>query len=187
MSFIQIINTFTFYGFDVILLAVLTAFAVQIIKVTLFKKCSKKLLTLMPFFIGTLLYAAYSAIINLSVSHFLTEYTKILEHGVAVGSISTLLYVLYEQFVREKSNASATEGIISTLIEGYVPTDSVESVAKKIATAIEKDVTGSGATKAAQIIAENSGEEISERDIQLLSKLIIETLAHTTAIHTKQP
>ena len=35
--------------------------------------------------------------------------------------------------MREKSPTSATEGVISTLIEGYVPTDSVESVAKEIA------------------------------------------------------
>ena len=54
----------------------------------------------------------------------------------------------------------------------------MESVAKEIAAAIERDVTGNGANRAAEILKENGIEEISERDVQLLSKLIIETLAH---------
>ncbi|MDE5667402.1 MAG: hypothetical protein K2I29_04100 [Clostridia bacterium] len=178
MTILKIIDTFTFYGIDVVLLAALTAVTVQIFKLTFLKNFKKKLLTFLPFIVGTVYYAVYAGLVNWSVSYVLTEYADVLEHGVSVGAVATLTYVLYEQFVREKSPTSATEGVISTLIEGYVPTDSVESVAKEIAAAIERDVTGNGANRAAEILKENGVEEISERDVQLLSKLIIETLAH---------
>lgn len=180
MTIIKIIDTFTFYGIDVILLALLTAVCVQIVKVTVFKRKKKKLLTFLPFLVGTAFYAIYAALKNWSLSYLLDEYTTILEHGISVGAVATLLYVLYEQFVREKSGLSTTQSVISTLIDGYVPTDNVENVAKLISEAIEKDVTGNGAKRAAEILAENSDEGVTERDIQLLSKLIIETLAHIT-------
>lgn len=180
MNFIEIINAFTFYGIDVILLAAATTAATQLIKIVLFKKAQKKMLTFLPFVLGTLFYAVYAAIGNLSLTFVFENYTKVIEHGISVGAVSTLFYVLYEQFVREKSNLSATEKVISTLIEGYVPTDSVEEAAKAVAEAIARDVTGNGAKRAEEIIAEYSGGEITERDVQLLSKLIIETLAHLT-------
>lgn len=178
MTILKIIDTFTFYGIDVVLLAALTAVTVQIFKLTFLKNFKKKLLTFLPFIVGTAYYAVYAGLVNWSVSYVINEYADVLEHGVSVGAVATLTYVLYEQFVREKSPTSATEGVISTLIEGYVPSDSVESVAKEIAAAIERDVTGNGANRAAEILKENGIEEISERDVQLLSKLIIETLAH---------
>ena len=184
MTIIKIIDTFTFYGLDVVLLAILTAVTVQIFKITFLKNIKKKLLTFLPFTVGAIFYAVYAALKNWSLAYLLTEYVTVLEHGVSVGSVATLLYVLYEQFVREKTTSSATEGVISTLIEGFVPTDKIESVAKQIAEAIERDVTGNGALKAAEILSDNSDGEISERDLQLLSKLIIETLAH---VNTAKP
>lgn len=182
MTIIEIIDTFTFYGIDILLLAALTCGLVQLFKATFLKKLNRKLITFLPFAIGSLFYAAYAAARNLSLSYLITEYVSVIEHGISVGAAATLLYVLYEQFVREKkSGLSATESVISTLIEGYVPTDSVESVAKLISEAIERDVTGSGAKRAAEILTENSEENITERDVQLLAKLIIETLAHLNA------
>ncbi|MDE6504926.1 MAG: hypothetical protein K2L42_03560 [Clostridia bacterium] len=177
MTIIGIIDTFTFYGIDVILLAAITAAAVQICKATFLKRIKRKLLTFLPFIFGTAFYAAYAAAKNLSVYYLLAEYVSVLEHGISVGAVATLLYVLYEQFVREKKPSTASEGVISTLIEGYVPANRVEEVTKLIADAIEKDVTGNGAKRAAEILAENAESEITESDIGLLSRLIIETLA----------
>ena len=178
MTFIQIIDLFTFYGIDVAILALATAIFTQVLKITLLKKVQKKILTFLPFTIGTLLYAVYAAVRNLSAEYLLAHYAEILEHGLAIGSLATLLYVLYEQFIRKKSGLSETEQIVSALIEGYVTDDSVEKVAKEVSEAILKDVTGNGAKLCEEIIAASATEEINERDIQLLSKLIIETLAH---------
>ncbi len=181
MSIIQIIDTFTFYGIDVLLLAAATAVFVQILKISVFRKLKKKLLTFLPFVCGTLFYSAYAAIRELSLFYVLENYVLILEHGISVGAAATLIYVLYEQFVRDKKGISVAESVVKTLIEGYVPTEKTKTVARLIAEAIEKDVTGNGAKRAAEIIAENSEEQINERDIALLSKLIIETLAHLAA------
>lgn len=160
------------------LLALATSVATQIVKKLFFKKACKKLVTFLPFILGTLFYAAYAAVRNLSIFFVLCEYVSVMEHGISVGAVATLYYVLYEQFVRERSNLSATEKVISTLIEGYIPTDSVEAAAKSVAEAIARDVTGNGATRAKEILTEYSDGEITERDLQLLSKLIIETLAN---------
>lgn len=181
LTVIKIIDAFTFYGFDVVLLAFLTALTVQLFKATFLKRVKRKLFTFLPFILGVFYYAVYVAVKNLSLAYLLDEYLSVLEHGVSVGAVATLLYVVYEQFVREKETSSPTEGIISTLVEGYVPDGNVEEVAKLIAEAIERDVTGSGAERAFEILKENSGEDVTERDIKLLSKLIIETLAHLSA------
>jgi hypothetical protein len=180
LTLIEIIDTFTFYGLDVILLAAATCAIVQVLKLTLLKKCKKKILTFLPFIVGTILYAAYSAISHFDAGYVLTNYTQVVEHGFAVGALSTVIYVWYEQFIRETKETSFAESVISTLIDGYVPTDAVESTAQAIAEAIQKDVTGDGAKKAAEILNANSLEDITERDVTLLSKLIIETLAHIT-------
>ena len=181
LTFIEIIDAFTFYGIDVILLAAATAGLTQLIKKFLFKRLPKKLVTFLPFIIGSFLYAVYASVKNLDPLFFLTNYVSVLEHGISVGAVSTLVYVLYEQFVREKNNLNATEKIISTLIEGYIPERNVEEAAKAVAEAIEKDVTGNGADKTEKILLTYGGENISERDIGLLSRMIIETLASLAA------
>ena len=180
MTLIEIIDTFTFYGIDVILLAAATSLLTQLLKKTLFSRAQKKVVTFLPFVLGTVLYAVYAAVRNLSICYVFSEYTSVIEHGISVGAAATLYYVLYEQFVRKDNGLSQTERVIATLIEGYVPTDKTEEAAKAVAEAIFKDVTGDGAAKAKEILVEFSGGEINERDIQLLSKLIIETLAHMT-------
>lgn len=178
LTIFEIIDTFTFYGMDVILLAALTAFTVQVFKWTFLKRIKRKLLTFLPFFMGTFYYATYSAITHMDFFYIIKEYTEVLEHGVSIGAAATLLYVMYEQFVRDKDTVSPATGVIATLIDGYVPTENVERAAGLITEAIYRDVTGDGAAKAAEILADFCGEDVSERDVKLLSKLIIETLAH---------
>ena len=178
MTIIQIIDTFTFYGFDVLALAAATCLTVQLFKITVFKKCKKKVLTFLPFLTGTLFYAAYAAAINLSFKFIIDNYVEVLEHGFSVGALSTVVYVWYEQFMREKKSMSATQSVISTLIAGYVPDEKCEEVAKLIAEAIERDVTGDGARRIAEILSENNPEGVTESDVKMLSRLIIDTLAH---------
>lgn len=182
LTIIKIIDAFTFYGVDVLLLAALTAVVTQVLKISVLKKLKKKILTFLPFVLGTLFYAIYECVCNLSIRLLLTDYVTIIEHGISVGAVATLLYVLHEQFIREKKGCTQTEQVVATLLEGYVPTDSVEKAAKEVAAAIERDVTGNGAARAEEIIGMYCEGEITERDIKLLSKLIIETLAHITAV-----
>lgn len=181
MTVIQIIDAFTFYGLDVIALAALTSVCVQVLKKSVFKNCKKKVMTFLPFVLGCLFYAAYAAIRNMDFMYIVENYVCVIEHGFSVGALSTVIYVWYEQFIREKSAKSTTESVIATLIEGYVPSGRVEEVASAIAASIEKDVTGDGANKAAALLSENREEGIDEKDVKLLARLIVETLAHIAA------
>ena len=178
MTVFEIIDAFTFYGADIIALAAVTSVLVQILKLTLLKNCQKKVVTFLPFIIGTLLYTAYSALIRLSFRYVLDNYVSVLEHGFSVGALSTLIYVWYEQFVRNKSKISATAQVISTLIAEYVPDEELSDIAAEIAHAIEKDVMGDGAKKTADILTAHRLEDVTENDIKVLARLIIETLAH---------
>lgn len=178
MTLIQIIDAFTFYGIDVLLLSWLTNIIVHLLKISVLKKMQKKLLTFVPFIVGTVLYAAYAGIRELSFAYLLEHYTAVLEYGITVGSTSTLLYVVYEQFVRGEKSFSAGEEVIKALICGFVPTEKQEQTAKDIAAAISRDVTGNGAARTAEILSENLNEGVSEKEVVLLSKLIIEALAN---------
>ncbi len=178
MTVFEIIEAFTFYGFDVIALATLTSILVQVLKLTLLKNCQKKIITFLPFVIGSLLYTGYAALIHLSIRYVSDNYVSVLEHGFSVGALSTLVYVWYEQFVRSKDKGSASAGVISTLIAEYVPSGEIAEIAAEIAHAIEKDVTGDGAKKTADILSAHRLEDVTENDIKVLSRLIIETLAH---------
>ena len=94
---IKILDVFTFYGFDVMLLAALTAITVQICKVTFLKRVKRKLLTFLPFIFGIIYYAAYAALVHMDFYFVLNEYVSVIEHGFAVGTTATLTYVTYEQ------------------------------------------------------------------------------------------
>lgn len=181
MTLIEILDAFSFYGLDIMLLAALTTIVVQILKISILKKCQKKIYTFLPFIVGCLFYGAYTVLYNMDFRILLTQYVDIIEHGFSVGALSTIIYVCYEQFIRGKQEQSATAGVIATLIEGYVPTDELDNAAERIAEAIEKDVTGEGAVKAADILKDYCGDEVDETNIKLLAKLIIQTLAHMNA------
>lgn len=178
MSIFQIIDAFAFYGLDVALLSALTSLTVQLLKKTLLKRCNKKVCTFLPFTFGLIYYAAYAALRQMSLAYLIENYVSVLEHGFSVGTLATLIYVCYEQFLQDKKTVGATESVISTLIAGYVPDEGAEEIAREIAEAIEKDVAGDGAKKTAEILAANRNGEVTENDVKLLAKLIIETLAH---------
>jgi hypothetical protein len=178
LTIIEIINTFAFYGLDKIMLAAVTCIAVQLLKNTILKNCKKKIVTFLPFMIGTVFYAIFISIYKLNAVYIIKNYTETIESGFGVGTLSTVIYVCYEQFVRDKQATSVSEGVIATLIDGYVPDDEVEEIAAAIVTAIQMDVIGDGEKKTAAILAERTNEGVTEMDINLLSKLIIETLAH---------
>ncbi len=185
MTVIQIIDAFAFYGADTMLLAALNCALVQLVKATILKRCQKKAVTFLPFIFGCILYAAYAALRNMSAAYVLENYVSVLEHGLSVGALSTVTYVCYEQFIRRKESVSVSVGVIKTLIEGYVPSENLEKAAAEIAKSIERDVTGDGARKAAEIILSYADGETSESDVKLLARLIIETLAHVDTVRTE--
>ena len=178
MTVIQLINAFTFYGIDVVLLAILTTVIVAIIKKLFFKKTSKKILTILPFLLGTLFYCAYSALANWSFSYIVSNISAHLEKGFAVGATATIIYVIYEQFVRGDSTTPLSESVAKTILEGYIVGEYLDCVAKSVSEAILNDVTGSALERVRTIISEHADEKATEREILLLSKTLCDTISH---------
>lgn len=178
VTIIQLINTFTFYGIDIVLLAVLTTLTVAIIKKLLFKKASKKILTFLPFIVGTLFYCGYSALVNMSFAPVVNGIPEHLEKGFAVGATATIIYVVYEQFVRGDSSTPLSESVAKTILMGYIKSDDIDDVSKIVSDTILNDVTGSAMERVRRIISEHADEGTDEREIYLLAKTLCDTLAH---------
>lgn len=178
LTIIQLINTFTLYGIDTVLLAALTTVTVAIIKKLFFKKASKKLLTFLPFIIGTAFYCAYSAIMNLSFAPVINGISAHLEKGFAVGATSTILYVVYEQFVRGDKSTPLSKSVAKTILEGYIKSDELDAASKSAYEAVVNDVTGSALERVRKVISEHAAEGTDEREILLLAKTLCDTLSH---------
>ena len=123
MDFFTIMDDLTLYGVDIAVISGVTCTIVQILKRTVLKNCNKKVLTFLPFVIGTVLYAVFAAVAHLDIGYLLTDLPYVCERGFTIGSLSTVLYVLYEQFIREREQTPVTEGVISVLMEGYLQAD----------------------------------------------------------------
>ena len=177
LTIVQIIDVFTFYGIDVILLSSLTTLTIQLLKKIVRSSANKKMLSFLPFILGTVYYAAYVAFKSGDPATLLSECTAIAEHGFSVGALSTVLYVLYEQFVRGIKVKPLTAAVCESIAEGYVK-GNVSEIAAAIAEAIKCDVTGGALKRVQAILTENAADGIDEREILLLAKTIIETLSH---------
>ncbi len=178
MTFEEICNIFACYGADTALLALLTVATVQLLKKTVFKNVQKKMLTFLPVALGIIFYAAYAAAVHASFYFLVENLTLIAEKGVGVGALATVYYVAYEQFVRGDLSLSGAENVIAELISGYVNEGTERDTATAVAKAVQRDVTGNGTAKTAEIISGNARENVSAREIQTLSRVIVECLAH---------
>lgn len=176
MDFFTIMDDLTLYGVDIAVISGVTCTIVQILKRTVLKNCNKKVLTFLPFVIGTVLYAVFAAVAHLDIGYLLTDLPYVCERGFTIGSLSTVLYVLYEQFIREREQTPVTEGVISMLMEGYLQADDAAAAAKRIAGALASDLNGNGVAATADIIAEYVGESVGAGEISALAKLIVDTL-----------
>lgn len=182
MTFIQLLNAFSFYGLDVTVLAACTSVLMQFLKNGPLKNVQKKVLTFLPFALGTALFGAYAGVCNLSFAYVAEHFSDVAEHGFAVGALSTCFYVLYEQFIRTDGGLNAAERLVATMIEGYVAADKIGEVAKSVAGLFSRGAAGGGEEKTAETLLANAEEGVTEGDAKLLSKLIANTLAEISSI-----
>lgn len=102
MEALNYVEILTEYGADIAFLSVLTCVCVEVLKKTLLKNCTKKVITFLPFLLGVFFYAVFAAATNLDFGYVIRELPHVCERGFTIGSLSTVVYVAYEQFVREK-------------------------------------------------------------------------------------
>lgn len=125
MTALQFFNAFRTFGADVLLLALGVTLLTSLLKKTVMKNCNKKAFVFLPFAIGLIVYAAFSALVTLSADPFTKNLTETLEKGFSCGLAATLYYVVYEQFIRAPKSTAEPDPL-RTLLDGLVPEEKLQ-------------------------------------------------------------
>lgn len=172
MTVVQIVGALRLYGADVLLIALGVTLLTSLIKRTLLKNFSGKVYVFLPFAIGVLIYACYRMIITLSAAPLTEELLSTCEGGFACGSVATIYYVVYEQFLRRGKTELSP---LLPLLEGFVPEELKEAVADALIggyKAVERENLPAFVLEALKSIV----PELSDGDAELCSRLVSEFL-----------
>ena len=106
MTILQYLSAFRLFGGDVLVLGLAVTIAVSVLKKTALKNAPKKLFVFLPFALGTIVFAAFRCLAELSAAPLTSDLAATFEGGFACGCAATLYYVVYEQFLRVKQSAA---------------------------------------------------------------------------------
>ena len=105
MTILQYLSAFRLFGGDVLVLGLAVTILVSVLKKTALHGAPKKLFVFLPFALGTVLFAAWRCLAELSAAPLTSGLADTFEGGFACGCAATLYYVIYEQFLRVKPTA----------------------------------------------------------------------------------
>ncbi len=168
MTFFEIIDLIAFYGVDVVLLAAATSVLTQILKNTLLKNAPNKLYTLLPFILGVIVYAVYTAISRVSFYYVFINFVSVLEQGIKTGGVATVVYIVYEQFVRGKTSLALSENALKALIADFVAEGAADAAVAEILKSPDR---------AEEIISAYKRKDADDGKIAVFAKLIGELIA----------
>lgn len=163
MTFFEVIDLIAFYGVDVVVLAIITSALTQILKTALLKNAPNKVYTFLPFVIGVIVYTLYTMISRVSFSYPFLNFAAVFEQGIKTGAAATVVYVVYEQFVRGKTSYSLSENAVAAIVAGFVTDGNAASAAAEIAHAPDK---------AKEIIEKYRRDEVNDKDIAAICSLL---------------
>lgn len=163
MTFFEIMDLIAFYGVDVFVLAVLTSCLSRILKTTVLKNAPDKLYTLLPFIVGVIVYIIYTVISRVSFSYAFLNFGVVFEQGIKTGGVATVVYIVYEQFIRGKTSLTLTENALAALLADFVAEGEQDAAAAEIIKSPEK---------AEEIMSEYKREDADERKLSEFIKLI---------------
>ncbi len=175
MTYFEIMDLFTLYGVDVAALGIVTSALTQILKKTLLKKAPAKIYTFLPFALGLALYFMYAAATGPKAFCSPENIGRMFERGLSVGAAATMVYVIYEQFLRGKKGENADSLAVACILEGYFSGDKLSTVAQSIANecaGTETDV----AEKIEKLLLCESEEEMNAAEAKAISRLIARLL-----------
>lgn len=148
MTALQFFNAFRTFGVDVLLLALGVTLLTSLLKLTVMKNCNKKTFVFLPFVIGIVVYAVFSALVTLSADPFTKDLLVTIEKGISCGLAATMYYVVYEQFFRSPKKTTADP--LLSLLEGIVPEEKREDAAN----ALTEKCTGAEKEQLLEIVRE---------------------------------
>lgn len=162
MTILQYLSAFRLFGGDVLVLGLAVTIAVSVLKKTALKNAPKKLFVFLPFALGTIVFAAFRCLAELSAAPLTNDLAATFEGGFACGCAATLYYVVYEQFLRVKQSAAgnaenaaaenaATE---NTATSENAPTDGARSAEETVRTLLKTFVSAETAEEAAKALSD---------------------------------
>ena len=163
MTILQYLSAFRLFGGDVLVLGLAVTIAVSVLKKTALKNAPKKLFVFLPFALGTIVFAAFRCLAELSAAPLTSDLAATFEGGFACGCAATLYYVVYEQFLRVKQsaagnaeNAAAAENTAAenTGSAENAPTDGARSAEETVRTLLKTFVSAETAEEAAKALSD---------------------------------
>ena len=162
MPILQYLSAFRLFGGDVLVLGLAVTIAVSVLKKTALKNAPKKLFVFLPFALGTIVFAAFRCLAELSAAPLTSDLAATFEGGFACGCAATLYYVVYEQFLRVKQSAAgnaenaAAENAAAenTGSAENAPTDGARSAEETVRTLLKTFVSAETAEEAAKALSD---------------------------------
>lgn len=178
MTIFQFISYLEKYSIDVLCLAFFVCVLTSIIKRYFLKDSLKKYTTFIPFALGIGVCAVYNYFaFGYDKSIF---FSQAVESGVKTGSLATVYYVFYEQFVRGKRKTSDPRTLaVQGILENYIAIEKLETTAKIIVEIIDSDATQTQTNQedlVIKAIEENAEQALPETEKTVISKLIVTTV-----------
>ena len=157
MTILQYLSAFRLFGGDVLVLGLAVTIAVSVLKKTALKNAPKKLFVFLPFALGTIVFAAFRCLAELSAAPLTSDLAATFEGGFACGCAATLYYVVYEQFLRVKQSAAGNAENTATENAGSAenaPTDGARSAEETVRTLLKTFVSAETAEEAAKALSD---------------------------------
>ncbi|MDD2221578.1 MAG: hypothetical protein PHN35_06475 [Clostridia bacterium] len=172
MAEIELFRDITEYSIEILLLAAGVCIITGLLKKAI-PPAYKKYITFLPFAIGC---AAYAVLLLISKKDPFTPLT--VEKGFETGALSTIYYIIYEQFIRGKASVKGIRRLAAEgLLKGYVDESRVGEIAEKITAAADCAQSETGLKAACKdILTGNTLNDITPDDIFLLSQFLAKTL-----------
>lgn len=163
MTILQYLSAFRLFGGDVLVLGLAVTIAVSVLKKTALKNAPKKLFVFLPFALGTIVFAAFRCLAELSAAPLTSDLAATFEGGFACGCAATLYYVVYEQFLRVKQSAAGNAENAATSVNAAAentgsaenaPTDGARSAEETVRTLLKTFVSAETAEEAAKALSD---------------------------------
>ena len=163
MTILQYLSAFRLFGGDVLVLGLAVTIAVSVLKKTALKNAPKKLFVFLPFALGTIVFAAFRCLAELSAAPLTSDLAATFEGGFACGCAATLYYVVYEQFLRVKQSAAGNAENAATAENAAAentgsaenaPTDGARSAEETVRTLLKTFVSAETAEEAAKALSD---------------------------------
>ena len=153
MELFQFVSYLRQFNADVLLIGAAVWALTAVLKRTLLKNVKRKYMTFVPFVLGILLYAAFTALTG-GFDAGVSALAPMFAQGVACGSLATVIHVVYEQFLRGNGGLSLKAQCVKALLADCG--EIADADAEAIAAAVGTDEEG-----AMQKIAKIAGEELA--------------------------